>query len=49
MNLTEMNLVELNAQEAVEIEGGIWPLVIVACLLLGGCAAQQVPVYDTNP
>jgi lactobin A/cerein 7B family class IIb bacteriocin len=25
MNLEKMNLVELNAQEAVRLNGGIWP------------------------
>jgi lactobin A/cerein 7B family class IIb bacteriocin len=28
MNLENLNLVELNAQEAQEVEGGIWPIII---------------------
>ena len=30
MNLEKLNLVELNAQEVQETEGGIWPLVVAA-------------------
>ncbi|SNR24498.1 class IIb bacteriocin, lactobin A/cerein 7B family [Flavobacterium sp. ov086] len=35
VNLEDLNLVELNAQEAQEIEGGIIPLVIAVFLLWG--------------
>jgi lactobin A/cerein 7B family class IIb bacteriocin len=38
VNLQNLNLVELNAQEVQEIEGGIIPLVIIA-FLLWGCEA----------
>ncbi|MNL76443.1 hypothetical protein D3C87_2024130 [compost metagenome] len=42
MDLENLNVVELNAQEVKEIEGGILPLLFVgACLLLGGCAATK--------
>lgn len=44
MNLENLNLVELNAQEVKEVEGGIIPLLIIgAALLLSGCAAQKAP------
>lgn len=49
MNLENLNLVELNAQEVQEIDGGFIPLLIIgACLLLSGCAAQKAPVYRTQ-
>jgi hypothetical protein len=35
VNLEELNLVELNAQEVQEVEGGILPLIIAVCLLWG--------------
>lgn len=38
VNLKDLNLVELNAQEVQEIDGGIIPLVIVV-FLLWGCEA----------
>ena len=42
MSLENLNLVELNAQEVQETEGGIVPLLILgACLLLSGCAATK--------
>ncbi len=45
MNLEKLNLVELNAQEVKETEGGFLPLIIVgACLLLSGCAARKCEV-----
>lgn len=50
MNLESLNLVELNAQESREVEGGFLPLLVIGvCLLLSGCAAKKAPVYDTNP
>lgn len=50
MNLENLNLVELNAQEVQEVEGGFLPLLIIGvCLLLGGCAAEKAPVYDNRP
>jgi hypothetical protein len=33
MNLENLNLVELNAQEKREIEGGIYPLLFIAMIL----------------
>ncbi|TPG44726.1 class IIb bacteriocin, lactobin A/cerein 7B family [Flavobacterium pectinovorum] len=39
MNLEDFGLVELNAQEIQEIEGGIIPLVIAVFLLWGTHAA----------
>jgi hypothetical protein len=39
-NLKELNLVELNAQEKKETEGGIVPIILVGMFLLGvynGC------------
>jgi lactobin A/cerein 7B family class IIb bacteriocin len=32
MNLENLNLVELNAQEVQEVEGGIFPLLLVLCV-----------------
>jgi hypothetical protein len=50
MNLNNLNLVELNIQEAKETDGGFLPLLILgACLLISSCAAKKAPVYDTNP
>jgi lactobin A/cerein 7B family class IIb bacteriocin len=38
MNLDNLNLVELNAQEVQEVEGGFIPLLLLAaCLVLSGC------------
>ncbi len=50
MNLENLGLVELNAQEVKETEGGILPLlilVVVAVLASGcnGCAASHPTVY----
>jgi lactobin A/cerein 7B family class IIb bacteriocin len=46
MNLENLNLVELNAQEVQEIEGGFLPLLIIgAALLLSSCAATK-PVVN---
>ena len=33
MNLEKLNLVELDAQEAVATEGGFWPAIIVGALI----------------
>ena len=45
MNLENLNLVELNAQEVKEVEGGFLPLLFIGvCLLLGGCAARKPEV-----
>ena len=45
MNLEKLNLVELNAQEVQETEGGLLPLIIIgAALLLSSCAARKVEV-----
>lgn len=33
MNLQNLNLVELNVQEQREIEGGIWPIILIGLLL----------------
>lgn len=39
MNLEELNLVELNAQEVKEIDGGIWgPIVAAGVAVCGGLA-----------
>lgn len=50
MNLENLGLVELNAQEAQEVEGGFFPLLVllvVAVLASGcnGCAASHPTVY----
>lgn len=50
MNLENLNLVELNAQEVQETEGGFLPLivlVVVAVLASGcnGCAASHPTVH----
>jgi lactobin A/cerein 7B family class IIb bacteriocin len=38
MNLQNLNLVELNAQEVQEVEGGFLPLIVLGvCLVLSGC------------
>lgn len=42
MNLKNLNVVELDAQEAKEVEGGFLPLLVIgAALILTGCAAQK--------
>lgn len=33
INLESLNLVELNTQEVQEIEGGIWPIILIGLLL----------------
>ena len=38
MNLENLNLVELNAQEVQEVEGGIAPLVVYGLWLCAGIA-----------
>jgi lactobin A/cerein 7B family class IIb bacteriocin len=49
MNLENLNLVELNAQEVKETEGGFLPLLIIgAALLLSSCAAKK-PLVPYNP
>jgi hypothetical protein len=35
MNLQNLNVVELNDQEAQEIEGGFWGLLLIAVLAIG--------------
>jgi len=39
MNLKKLNLVELNAQEVQETEGGIWPVVLTAVGMAGAAFA----------
>jgi hypothetical protein len=39
MNLENLNLVELNAQEKREIEGGMWGLVFTAVGMAGAACA----------
>lgn len=49
MNLENLNLVELNAQEVQEVEGGFLPLLFIgAALLLSGCAATKPCVYPQH-
>lgn len=49
MNLENLNLVELNAQEVKEVEGGILPLLIIGvALLLSSCAAAK-PCFEKHP
>lgn len=36
MNLENLDLVELDAQEVQEVEGGIWPVILLAALYLYG-------------
>lgn len=36
MNLESLNLVELNAQEVQEVEGGLWPVVALVVIYLAG-------------
>ena len=45
MNLDNLNLVELNAQEMKETEGGFWGLLIVGIILL----AAVIFANDDNP
>ena len=40
MNLENLNLVELNAQEVIEVEGGFWEYVIGA--LVGAAFTQDL-------
>ena len=45
-NLKNLNLVELNAQEVKEIEGGIIPVIVLAgWLAMGACSAVTVGLY----
>lgn len=39
MNLENLNLVELNAQEVQEVEGGIWPIVLTGIGMAGAACA----------
>lgn len=39
MNLENLNLIELNVQEQVEIEGGILPWILLAAALLYSTSA----------
>lgn len=43
MNLENLNLVELNAQEVQEVDGGYWGLVLTA---IGMCGAGAAWVFD---
>ena len=43
MNLEELNLVELNVQEALEVEGGNWPVILTA---IGMCCAGAAWVFE---
>ncbi|MCC9016530.1 class IIb bacteriocin, lactobin A/cerein 7B family [Flavobacterium lipolyticum] len=36
MNLEKLNLVELNAQEVQEIDGGVWGEIVAVGIALGG-------------
>ena len=45
MNLDNLNLVELNAQEMKETEGGFWGLLIIGIILL----AAVIFANDDNP
>ncbi|WDF59902.1 class IIb bacteriocin, lactobin A/cerein 7B family [Flavobacterium sp. KACC 22758] len=44
MNLEELNLVELNVQETLEIEGGILPAILAAVEIAGACYAAGYAV-----
>lgn len=49
MNLQNLNVAELSAQEVRETEGGILPLLVVgACLLLTGCVTVNVGDGNCN-
>jgi lactobin A/cerein 7B family class IIb bacteriocin len=39
MKLENLNLVELNAQEVKEVEGGIFPIIILGCAITAKKAA----------
>ncbi|WP_395057227.1 class IIb bacteriocin, lactobin A/cerein 7B family [Flavobacterium sp.] len=39
LDLENLGLVELNAQEVLEIEGGFWPIVL-AVIIVGGAIAD---------
>ena len=39
MNLENFNLVELNAQEVQEVDGGYWPLFLTAVGMAGAACA----------
>ncbi len=46
MNLQNVNVAELSAQEIRETEGGILPFIIVACVILAttnGCSSTATP------
>lgn len=36
MNLENLNLVELNAQELQEVDGGIWGAIVAGAVAVGG-------------
>ena len=45
MNLENLNLVELNAQEVQEVEGGIAPLVVYGAFWVAGFAIGSAIAY----
>ena len=48
MNLQNLSVAELSAQEVRETEGGIIPLLIIgACVILTGCAAKKAPAEES--
>lgn len=44
VNFEDLNLVELNAQEALEVEGGILPVLLAAVEIAGACYAAGYAV-----
>jgi lactobin A/cerein 7B family class IIb bacteriocin len=42
MNLQNLNLVELNAQEVQEVEGGIIPILFIAMILFSPLATHKL-------
>ena len=54
MNLENLNLEELNAQEVQETEGGIWPIIAAVAAAITvtaavGLLAGEAYYYYTNP
>ena len=50
LNLNAMGVTEMNHAEMRNLDGGIWPLVILVALALGasGCATSRYVTKDTR-
>ena len=47
LDLNGYGVQEMNAEEMVNVEGGLWPIIIVAALILSSCTVN-VTVGDNN-